>query len=223
MKKTLIGLVISMFWIVSASADVGARLGVTGNAALYVATATELDNGTHGTTTSHDESQTQSEYLGLTYASIFAEAGFGPVFVGVDYMPGSIDTEESTTTVGDKTTSATSTQVTNTVMVEFENLTNFYAGVRVLDSFFIKAGTLSVDLNTKESLGTGSTYGNTTVDGTMMSVGMDKVLDNGMFFRVEGQYSEFDSASLTSSSGSQKITMDSLDGVVAKLSFGKAF
>ncbi len=223
MKKTLIGLVISMFWFASASADVGARLGVTGNAALYAATATELDNGTHGTTTDFDESQTQSEYLGLTYASVFAEVGFGPAFVGVDYMPGAIETEEASTTVGDKTTSATSTQVTNTVKVEFENLTNFYLGVRVLDSFYVKAGTLSVDLNTKESLGTGSTYGNTTVDGSMMAVGMDKVLDNGMFFRVEGQYSEFDSASLTSSSGSQKITMDSLDGVVAKLSFGKAF
>ena len=223
MKKTLIGLVISMFWIVSASADVGARLGVTGNAALYAATATELDTGSHGTTTDFDESQTQSEYLGLVYGSVFAEVGFGPVFVGVDYMPGSIDTEEASTTVGDKTTSDTSTDVTNKVSVEFENLTNFYAGVRILDSFFIKAGTLSVDLNTKESLGTGSTYGNTTVDGTTMSVGMDKVLDNGMFFRVEGQYSEFDSASLVSSSGSQKITMDSLDGVVAKLSFGKAF
>ena len=223
MKKTLIGLVISMFWIVSASADVGARLGVTGNAALYAATATELDTGSHGTTSDFDESQTQSEYLGLMYGSVFAEVGFGPMFVGVDYMPGSIDTEESTTTVGDKTTSATSSQVTNKVKVEFEGLTNFYAGVRILDSFFIKAGTLSVDLNTKETLGTGSTYGNTTVDGTMMAVGMDKVMDNGMFVRVEGQYSEFDSASLVSSSGSQKITMDSLDGVVAKLSIGKAF
>ena len=223
MKKTLIGLVISMFWIVSASADVGARLGVTGNAALYAATATELDTGSHGTTTDFDESQTQSEYLGLTYASVFAEVGFGPVFIGVDYMPGSITTEESSTTVGDKTTSATSTQVTNKVSVEFENLTNFYAGVRILDTFFVKAGSLSVDLNTKESLGTGSTYGNTNVDGTMLGVGMDKVLDNGMFFRVEGQYSEFDSASLTSSSGSQKITMESLDGVIGKLSFGKAF
>ena len=223
MKKTLIGLVISMFWIVSASADVGARLGVTGNAALYAATATELDTGSHGTTSDFDESQTQSEYLGLMYGSVFAEVGFGPMFVGVDYMPGAIDTEESTTTVGDKTTSATSSQVTNKVKVEFEGLTNFYAGVRILDSFFIKAGTLSVDLNTKESLGTGSTYGNTTVDGTMMAVGMDKVMDNGMFVRVEGQYSEFDSASLTSSSGSQKITMESLDGVVGKLSIGKAF
>ena len=223
MKKTLIGLVISMFWFASASADVGARIGVTGNAGLYAATATELDTGSHGTTTDFDESQTQSEYLGLVYGSVFAEVGFGPVFVGVDYMPGSIDTEESTTTVGDKTTSATSTQVTNKVKVEFEGLTNFYAGVRILDTFFVKAGSLSVDLNTKESLGTGSTYGNTNVDGTMLGVGMDKVLDNGMFFRVEGQYSEFDSASLTSSSGSQKITMESLDGVIGKLSFGKAF
>ena len=68
-----------------------------------------------------------------------------------------------------------------------------------------------------------TSYDNTSVDGSMMAVGMDKVLDNGMFFRVEGQYSEFDSASLTSSSGSQKITMESLDGVIGKISVGKAF
>ena len=152
MKKTLIGLVISMFWIVS-SGDVGAKLGVTGNAALYAATATELDTGSWNYY-DFDESQTQSEYLGLTYGSVFAEVGFGPVFVGVDYMPGTIETEEASTTVGDKTTSATSTQVTNTVKVEFDNLTNFYAGVTILDSFFFKVGSLSVDLNTKESLGT---------------------------------------------------------------------
>ena len=63
MKKTLIGLVISMFWIVSASADVGARMGVTGNAGLYAATATELDTGSHGTTTDFDESKTKRQNI----------------------------------------------------------------------------------------------------------------------------------------------------------------
>ena len=115
MKTLLSVFIISMFWFVSASADVGAKIGVTGNAGLLsLATTTELDTGSHGTTTDFDESQTQPEYLGLTYGSVFAEVGFGPVFVGVDYMPGSIDTEETSTTVGDKTTSAIlSTQVTN--------------------------------------------------------------------------------------------------------------
>ena len=223
MKKTLIGLVISMFWIVSASADVGARIGVSGNAALYAAQATELDSGAHGTTASHDEQVTQSEILGAVYGTVFAEIGFGPAFIGMDYMPGALETEEASTTVGDKTTSDTSTQVTNTVKVEFENLTTIYAGVRILDSFFVKVGSLSVDLNTKENLGTGSTYGNTNIDGNMMGVGMDKTLDNGVFIRAEAQYSEFDSASLTSSSGSQKITIDNLDGLIGKVSIGKAF
>ena len=36
------------------------------------------------------------------------------------YVPGEIETDESTTTIGDKTTSATSTQVTNTVKVGFD-------------------------------------------------------------------------------------------------------
>ena len=223
MKKTLIGLVISIFWLGTASAEVGAKIGVTGNAAIYAASATELDTGAHGTTTDFDETTSASEFMGAVYGSVFFEAGFGPVFIGLDYVPSSLETEESTTTVGDKTTAATSTQVTNKVKVEFNDLTTVYAGFRILDSVFVKAGAISVDLDTKESLGTGSTYGNTSVDGAMIGIGADKEMDNGMFIRVEAQYSEFDSVSLTSSSGSQKITMDSLDGVVGKLSIGKTF
>ena len=80
-----------------------------------------------------------------------------------------------------------------------------------------------MDVITKENLGTGSTYGNTSVDGTTMSVGYNKDFDNGMFARLEGTYMEFGGTSLTSSSGSQKIAIDNLDGVTGKISVGKSF
>ena len=223
MKKTLIGLFMAMFWFGSASAEVGISIGVSGNAALYAANATEFDEGTHGTTSDDDEEQKQSEYMGAMYGSIFAEIGMGIFFVGVDMVPGSIDTETASTTVGDKTTSATSTQVTNTVQVEFDGLTTAYVRIRVLDSLYIKAGSVSVDVTTNETLGTGSTYGDTSLDGSMIGIGVDRTLDNGMFVRAEAMHTDFDGVSLTSSSGSQKITLNSLDGLVGKVSIGKSF
>jgi len=224
MKKTLIGLIIAMFSFGSASADAGVNIGVSGNAALYAATATELDQGSHGTTTgSADETNSESEFLGLGYASVFIEGSLGPILVGFDYVPSSIDTETASTEVDDKTTSATSSDVTNTVKVEFNDLTTAYIGLKIMDRGYIKIGVASVDLETKENLGTGSSYGNTSVDGTMIGAGMQHTMDNGVFLRAEANVYEFDSVSLTSSSGSQKITLDSLDGVVGKVSIGKTF
>jgi len=57
----------------------------------------------------------------------------------------------------------------------------------------------------------------------MIGAGIDHVLDNGIFVRAEANYTEFDSVSLTSSSGSQKITLDSLDGLIGRISIGKTF
>jgi opacity protein-like surface antigen len=221
MKKTLIGLFMAMFWFGAASAEV-VSIGVSGNAAIYAATATELDTGTHGTTSDFNESTSRSEFMGAAYGSVFVEAMMGPFFIGLDYVPGTLSTEESTTTVGDKTTSATSTQVTNTVKVDFEDMNTIYAGLR-FNNAFIKMGATTVELLTKESLGTGSTYGDTTLDGAMVGAGVDTMLDNGIFIRAEANYTDFDGVSLTSSSGSQKITLDNLDGLIGKISIGKTF
>ena len=82
---------------------------------------------------------------------------------------------------------------------------------------------MSVDIITNENLGTGSTYGDTDTDGTMIGLGYNNTFDSGVFFRFEGSYMEFDGASLDSSTGVAKISLDSLDGVSGKLSLGKTF
>ena len=46
-------------------------------------------------------------------------------------------------------------------------------------------------------------------------------LDNGLFIRGEGNYLNFDGASLTS--GDMTVTLKNLDGVTGKVSIGKAF
>ena len=91
----------------------------------------------------------------------------------------------------------------------------------VTENAYIKAGLVSVDVVTNETLGTGSAYNNTSLDGTMYGVGYNFGADNGMFVRVEGNYMSFDAASLTSNDN--KIHLRSLDGVTGKVSIGRSF
>ena len=88
---------------------------------------------------------------------------------------------------------------------------------------YVSAGLLYVDIVTNESLGTGSKYGNTDMDGVAFGVGYNNTMDSGMFIRFEGNYLSFDGASLKSDTGVNKITIDNLDGVTGKVSIGKSF
>ena len=85
---------------------------------------------------------------------------------------------------------------------------------------YVKAGIASVDVITNESLGTGSTYGNASLDGTVLGIGTEMDM-GGFFVRAEGSYTEFDGTSL--SSNDNIITLKNLQGVNGVLSIGKSF
>tara|TARA_B110000444_G_C18845706_1_gene601830 strand:+ start:1422 stop:2099 length:678 start_codon:yes stop_codon:yes gene_type:complete len=225
MRKILVALILSVFSVSTASAEIGVNIGVSGQLGLFAASATETDTGIHGTTTTGDnEKNSDSDYIGLGYASIFIEKELGPIAIGIDYVPSPLATETSETIVDDKTLSATSSKVTNKVQVDFDDLTTLYVALNLGDTgAYVKAGYISVDIITNEKLGTGSTYKNTDTSGHSLGLGYNKDFGNGMFIRAEGNYMEFDGVAVTSSSGSQKISMDSLDGVAGKLSVGKSF
>ena len=227
MKKTLIGLIFAMFSFGSASADAGVNIGVSGAGAIFGATATETDVGTTVT-----EKNTESEIMGAGYISVFVEKELGPVFIGIDYVGSTLETEEAQRNVRDCGAKADSASCgtgkgqndkINKVKVEFEDLTSIYAGVTLFENFYAKFGAMTVDVVTKESLGTGSEYGNTSMDGTMIGVGGQADLPNGMFIRGEGTYMDFDAVELVSSNTDNKVRVDGLDGVSAKLSVGISF
>lgn len=224
MLTSLLGL--SMF-ISQASAELGINIGISGQMGIYAATATEFDEGTNGTTSGPDETNKDSEFLALGYGSVFIEKTLGDIlFVGVDYVPSALETETKDSERNDKTTGSAEayTAVTNKVQVDFEDLTTYYVGLNLGNSgAYAKVGMVNVDVITNETLGTGSTYGNTSLDGTLIGLGYNRNFDNGIFVRAEGAYTEFDGASLTSSTSVNKITIDSLDGVTGKLSIGKSF
>lgn len=216
MKKIILFIFSSMFMFSLASAEVGINVGVSGNLGAFSATGSETEN---------DEKNKEDAVAAAGWASIFVEKTLGDrLTIGVDYVPSALESETSETERRDKTTTDAQTVQTNKVQVDFTDLTTLYLSLNVTDNLYVKAGAMQVDVETNESLGTGSKYGNTSLDGTLIGIGFNNQYDNGMFVRLEGNYMDFDGASLTSSTNSaNKISIDDLQGVSAKLSLGKSF
>lgn len=220
MKKTLIAILSGItIFTSSAMAEVGINIGISGSAGLFAATATETETGPNQT-----EKHKDSEHGEAAWGSIFIEKTIGDrLTVGIDYVPSSLESETTESSRLDKTTTDTQADTVNKVQVDFEDLTTVYLAFNVTENAYIKAGFAQVDVITNESLGTGSTYGNTDMDGTVLAVGYNKSFDNTMFVRVEGSYMNFDGVSVTSSNTDNKVSLNNLDGVSGKISIGKSF
>ena len=218
MKKLLLTFVLSLFCISSASA-VSVNVGVSGQAGIFAASASEKT----GTTRKGNG----SEHGSAGWGSVFLEGQFNDrIIVGIDYVPTALETDTTETAKSDKGVAATSpTIVSNKIQIDFEDLTTVYVGAMLTDSLYVKAGAMKVDVITNETLGTGAAYGNTELDGTMFGIGYHVANDNGAFFRFEGNYMTFDGATQrsTGTAADNTIELKNLDGVSAKISVGKSF
>ena len=221
MKKIILSLVSVLFLFSTASADIGLNVGISGTTALFVATGsvsqTDAD-GNEGTTKQED-----TEMGAGGYASIFIEKEFGRFAIGYNHTPEVFSTETAETLKNDQQTANvdTVTVATNTVQVDFDEMNQVYVKAMVTDNLYIRAGAMSVDVKTNESLGTGSAYGDTSLDGTSFGLGYHKELDNTLFIRVDGQYMSFDGVTLSSLDNT--LQLKNLNGVTATLSVGKSF
>ena len=223
MKNLLLTFVLSLFYVTSASADFGVNVGVSGNAGIFAASAHESDGTVRkGNGTEHGSAG---------WGSIFLEAAFNDkIMLGVDYVPGAMETDTAETAKSNISAvsaagAITKTAVTNKIQVDFEHMTTLYGAVMLNDNFYVKAGVMTVDVITNENLGTGASYPDADLDGSVFGIGYQNSMDNGAFFRFEGNYMSFDGVTLnsTGTDADNKIELRNLDGVSGKLSFGKTF
>ena len=203
MKKLLLSVVFSVLYVTSASADLGVNVGVTGNAGLFAASATESFSDASTASTN----QNGTEHGSAGWGSIFVEKTIGErLMLGIDYVPAALETDTTETAKADKTAvdQDVGTLVTNKIQIDLEDMTTIYVGAMINDNFFVKGGVMHVDVITNESLGTGGAYGNVELDGSMFGMGYHAANDNGTFFRFEGNYLQFDGATVTNSNDSTK-------------------
>ena len=144
--------------------------------------------------------------------------------IGVDYVPQGLESETAENVRHQKSGLQGVTATTNKVQVDFEDLTTLYVALNVTENFYIKAGLVTVDVITKESLGTGSQYGNGDLDGQMYGVGYHTEFGNGMFARIEGTVMDLGGQKLTSTTNADNtVELKDVVGATGRISIGKSF
>jgi hypothetical protein len=197
---------------------------------------------------STSSSKTQDDVF-LGYVSLFGEAHLlnTGLRVGVSYVPYALESETTDNTRndnctnngadsgGDNTNTGACTATKQTVQIDLEDLISMYVAYHheidlgLIDSVFVKGGVLQADVITKEKLASGSQYGNTTLSGQFVGLGVEKNMDNGLFVRFEGNVTQFQNIKLTNGfdgtedENKNTIEITGLDGATATLSIGKSF
>ena len=257
MKKILAALCLSFLSLNFANAEI-LSLGVSGNVGMLEASGKETITGTSERSVSYGNNNTATTAAGVEstsstkgqediyigYVSLFGEAHLfdSGLRVGLSYVPYALESE---TTANDRHDNCSAENSVNTgtnvcvntkqtVQIDVEDLVTMYVAYHheidlgVIDSVFIKAGIMEADVITKEKLASGSKYGNTTLEGQMIGLGVEKNMENGLFVRVEANMTEFDSIKLKNletdvDANKNTIDITGLDGATATLSIGKSF
>ena len=227
MKKFLTIAAFMLFAITSAQAEM--RIGATLKAGVFEVTeASEEFTGAHSSGASPGDVKKNASAEGdeaegeFAFGSIFVELSANDkVAVGIDYVP---TTLESETTENIQKSSDSSATGSNTVQVDFEDLTTVYALLYATENLYLKAGYTEVKVTTNENLATGGAYGNATLDGYTVGLGYDKDMDNGAFVRVEASYMDLDGAELVNANdANKKVKADGITGASVGISVGKSF
>ena len=213
--------VISSFLMILPSNSIEKRIGIAAGFTSVSADGTETlkDSGAKHTTEAEENTIIPS-----LFAELAMDNGFG---LGIEHVPGAADINSSARSkTNDKL--GTNDSGTNKASAEIDGLTSIYIIKTFQNGLFVKAGQTSTTVNTKEVLSTGSTYKNADVDGTVLGLGMHKTNDNGFFYRVSGEYTDYDSIKLTSgtadaATGKVNTISANVDTVAFKVSIGKAF
>ena len=227
MKKLILALITFSFLYGSAHA-LGINVGVATNTGVYAGEATE-----HDTDSSGNVEKATEDAIGVdSFASFFIEKTLGSRFaIGYEYADDvlSSDTAETvkTNNLEGKDDNGVGGTDTNKVQVDFESMNTFYVTFNLNENVYVKAGVVEVDVITNETLGTGSQYGNTSLDGDTFGIGYDRTFDNNFFIRVEGTYLDLGGTSVTAtnttSGTSNKVVVENVEGAQAKFAIGKSF
>ena len=219
-KITMVALFSTMFAFTSNAAEF--RVGASAGFAQLEASGTETLKDSAATTTLTEQA---NAIIPSLFVELSRDSGIG---LGIDYVPGSADLAGSnrSRTLDGNDGQDSGTQTAN---AEVDGVTTFYL-IKMFDSgLFVKAGISQADINTTETLASGSSYGNKSVDGSHFGAGVEKSNDSGVFFRAGVEHTNFDTITLTgdqvgvAASGSFNTISADVDITAAKFSIGKRF
>ena len=229
MKKLITTIAFIALSTVSAKAIEWELFSITGglaaNQSVFGGTAQQDDYNAAGTTI--ETTDKEHGVFTESFSSQFVELGIGKwVSLGFEHVPDSISTPQN---VND----ASGATATSTVSVDFNDMNTTYLKLNTPMGIYFKYGTVSTDLDIKETQLSGNTYKNTSVDGTSIGAGYQKTLgERGFGFRIEGNYVELDSVTVnngvTQTAGTginnfKEIKATNLEGLTGKVALTYTF
>ena len=229
MKKLITTIAFIALSTVSAKAIEWELFSITGglaaNQSVFGGTAQQDDYNAAGTTI--ETTDKEHGVFTESFSSQFIELGIGRwISLGFEHVPDSISTPQN---VND----ASGATATSTVSVDFNDMNTTYLKINTPMGIYFKYGTVSTDLDIKETQLSGNTYKNTSVDGTSMGAGYQKTLgERGFGFRIEGNYVELDSVTVnngvTQTAGTginnfKEIKATNLEGLTGKVALTYTF
>ena len=219
MKKLITVCITSLLLMVNSNAEV--NVGISGTALYYDASGQE-------TVKSSSTKNNKSESGVAPMASFFIERELDGFTVGLDLVPyGAKVADFNNARTDTDTDDASDTAGNNKGDVNFKNLVTLYASQDLANGMFAKFGVSRMTVETAETLATGTTYGNEDIMGITLGLGKQRDLNNGAFFRVEGQVSRFQGATFDgkadADSVKNKIDLDDFTTAGIKFSIGKSF
>ena len=232
MKKILGLMSASILWAIMImpvnSAELG--FGVTAAIVQLEADGTETETGSQTAETTNASVKNT-----IPVGEIFAEVrdiglGMGTLSLGISVIPAAHDVSDNVKIRNDTETSVTGTATTvataraQKAQAEVADHMMYYLEFKPRDSLFFKLGYLDADLNTTESLATGSSYGNASLNGILYGVGFQKDLNRG-FAKFEVTFSDYDTINLTDSTGRTGVSTNNkisanLDATQLRISYG---
>ena len=205
--------------------------GIAANQSVFGASAKQDEFNAIGTKI--DATNKQSGVFTESFSSQFVELGIGKwVSLGFEHVPDSISTPQN---VNDNGSTGGSGGTTSKVSVDFNAMNTTYVKLNTPMGIYFKYGTVSTDLDIKETQLSGNTYKNTSVDGTSMGAGYQKTLgERGFGFRIEGNYVELDNVTVNNGvtkvgtvgradGGFNEIKATNLEGLTGKVALTYTF
>jgi hypothetical protein len=229
MKKITIAILILLGTFSMASAELGINVGISGNTSVFQATGEESTADSAGASTTDVNSEDATAVVGYTSFFLEKTLGFlpgplGNLSLGYDYVSETMTSDQVENNRLDNNVGGAATVVENTVKVAFEDLTTIYLTANITDNLYAKYGWVDVDVITKESLATGSDYGNSSLSGTTYGLGYNKTFGSNFFIRGEAMYMDMGGLTLTSTTNSENtVKVKDMTGATARFSVGKSF
>ena len=239
MKKLITTIAFIALTTVSAKAIEMEMFSITGgiatNQSVFGATAKQDDYNAAGT--SIETTDKEHGVFTESFGSQFVELGIGRwISLGFEHVPDSISTPQNINDAG-VTSGNSSTVATSTVSVDFNDMNTTYLKLNTPIGVYFKYGTVSTDIDIKETQQSGNTYENKSVDGESMGIRYQTFIkDTGFGLRFEGSYLELDNVTTSNgvaadgatvaNGGRNQIDASNLEGLTGKVAltytFGKS-